>query len=193
MSGDSPSIDAYGREAFQALADQAAKANDIPTSIYSALVGIESAWNPYAVSSAGAIGLSQLMPGTAESLGVDAYDPAQNLNGGASYLSSLYKQFGNWRDALAAYNAGPGNLKAGYSYADKVLGQAGDEFSGPSNMPGDTGNPAIDNANGSTVVGDFILNALKSSGLVILGAILVILGVVLLVWKGGAEPAKIPV
>jgi hypothetical protein len=53
----------------------------------------------------------QLMPGTAAGLGVNPNDPAQNLAGGRAYLAQLYSQFGNWHDALAAYNWGPGNVQ----------------------------------------------------------------------------------
>lgn len=70
----------------------------------------ESAFNPSAVSSAGAIGVFQLMPATAAGLGVNPYDATQNINGGLSYLSSLISEFGNTSQALAAYNWGPGNV-----------------------------------------------------------------------------------
>jgi hypothetical protein len=119
----------YNQSKYGPLADQAATANGIPTDIFRSLVGKESNYNPYAVSSAGAIGLTQLMPATAARLGVNPYDPAANLNGGASYLKSLFDQFGNWADALSAYNAGPGNVSsaAGQSYASSVLaGTSGD-------------------------------------------------------------------
>lgn len=84
----------------------------IPSGLFERLVQKESAFNPKAVSPAGAIGLSQLMPGTAKSLGVDPTDPEQNLEGGARYLKAMYDQFGSWPLALAAYNAGPGRVKA---------------------------------------------------------------------------------
>lgn len=61
-------------------------------------------------SKAGAYGAMQLMPKTAVGLGVDIYDEEQNIKGGVKYLSQLYKQFGNWRDAIMAYNTGPTNL-----------------------------------------------------------------------------------
>ncbi|NNU80768.1 lytic transglycosylase domain-containing protein [Halovulum dunhuangense] len=85
----------------------AAMRHGIPVDLFMALVTQESGWNPRAVSHKGAIGLAQLMPGTARILGVDPHDPLQNLDGGARYLAEQYRKFGSWRLALAAYNAGP--------------------------------------------------------------------------------------
>ena len=94
-----------------ALTQAAASANLSPT-LLSALVWQESRWNPQAVSPKGAMGLAQLMPGTARDLGVNPADPVQNLTGGARYLRQLLDQFdGDVEKALAAYNAGPGRVR----------------------------------------------------------------------------------
>ena len=85
----------------------AAARHDIPETLFLRLIKQESNWNPKALSPKGAFGLTQLMPATARMMGVDRSDPEQNLDGGARYLSQQYQTFGNWRLALAAYNAGP--------------------------------------------------------------------------------------
>jgi hypothetical protein len=74
---------------------------------FRANIEIESAYRQSAISSAGAIGLGQLMPATARDLGVDPRDPTQNLDGSARYLAMMLQEFGTPRHALAAYNAGP--------------------------------------------------------------------------------------
>ena len=77
-----------------------------------AVIAAESAGNPRAVSPVGAIGLMQLMPGTAAALGVNPWSPRDNLRGGISYLASLLRDFdGNTRLALIAYNAGPSHAR----------------------------------------------------------------------------------
>lgn len=83
----------------------------IPSGLLGALVRAESGGNTRAQSGAGAIGLTQLMPGTAKSLGVNPHDPRQNLEGGAKYLSQQLKRFKSVPKALAAYNAGPGAVQ----------------------------------------------------------------------------------
>ena len=75
--------------------------------LYRANIEIESAYDPRAVSIAGAIGLGQLMPDTAAELGIDPRDWRQNLDGSARYLARMLAEFGDIRLALAAYNAGP--------------------------------------------------------------------------------------
>lgn len=75
--------------------------------LYRANIEVESAYRQDAISSAGAIGLGQLMPATAHDLGVDPRDTLQNLDGSARYLAMMLEAFGDPRLALAAYNAGP--------------------------------------------------------------------------------------
>lgn len=114
MGGDEGSVPVY-RGAYKGpLADAArvaARRHGVPEDLFLRLVKQESNWNPGAKSHKGAIGLAQLMPFTAEALGVDPHDPAQNLDGGARYLKAQYVKFGSWRLALAAYNAGPGAVE----------------------------------------------------------------------------------
>ena len=75
--------------------------------LFRANVAVESGFRQTAISPAGAIGLGQLMPETAADLGVDPYDPAENLDGSARYLLAQMERFGSAELALAAYNAGP--------------------------------------------------------------------------------------
>ena len=96
---------------FEALVAPGEERHGVPALLTFAVMQTESRFNPGATSWAGARGLIQLMPTTAAKLGVDASDPAQNLDGGARYLIQQYRKFGDWRLALAAYNAGPGAVE----------------------------------------------------------------------------------
>jgi soluble lytic murein transglycosylase-like protein len=91
------------------LADAAADKYGLPRQLVRSLIANESDFEPRAVSPKGAIGLMQLMPATAEALGADPHDPAQNVDAGTRYLRDLLEKYdgGLWH-ALAAYNAGPG-------------------------------------------------------------------------------------
>lgn len=106
-------VDPRGRHVrlYVSEAKRQARAFGIPEALFLALIQQESAWNRDALSPVGAIGLAQLMPGTARELGVDPHDPIQNIYGGAKYLRAQYDTFGTWRLALAAYNAGPGAVR----------------------------------------------------------------------------------
>ncbi|MDP5349953.1 MAG: lytic transglycosylase domain-containing protein [Paracoccaceae bacterium] len=96
---------------YLAMARDAARRHGVPEDLFLKLVQQESGFNPKARSHKGALGLAQLMPETARELRVDPLDPYQNLDGGARYLMQQYRTFGNWRLALAAYNAGPGAVQ----------------------------------------------------------------------------------
>jgi soluble lytic murein transglycosylase-like protein len=116
---------------LKAMIDKAATDQGIDPALLDSLVSVESSYNPSARSRVGAMGLTQLMPYTAASLGVgDPMDPQQNLDGGAKYLSQLLKQFQDPKLALAAYNAGPGavhraggipNYRETTDYVNKVM------------------------------------------------------------------------
>ncbi len=94
------------------LADAAAIRYGLPPTLIRSVMAAESAGQQKAISPKGAIGLMQLMPGTAKELGVDPHDPAQNVDGGARYLRDLLLKFdGRLWHALAAYNAGPGAVE----------------------------------------------------------------------------------
>ncbi|EFH79591.1 lytic transglycosylase domain-containing protein [Ktedonobacter racemifer] len=93
------------------VARQAAQDNGVRTDIYLNIIETESHFDPNAVSPAGAIGIAQLIPSTASDLGVDPHDPIASLKGGAKYLKQLLNHYGgNYQQAVAAYNAGPGTV-----------------------------------------------------------------------------------
>ena len=94
------------------LIEAAARKYKVDPKLVAAVAEVESNGNQEAVSSAGAIGVMQLMPDTAASLGVDPYNKQQNIEGGAKYLRQMLDTFGgDTKKAVAAYNAGPGAVK----------------------------------------------------------------------------------
>ncbi len=130
-----PANAANGASTYAPLIQQAAARYGLDPSLLYGLIEQESGFDPSATSSAGALGLTQLMPSTAASLGVaEPLNPTQSIEGGARYLSQLLHQFaGNTADALAAYNAGPGAVEQyggvppypeTQQYVTKVLGYA---------------------------------------------------------------------
>lgn len=114
--------------------DAASRETGVPSPLIHAVVQQESTGKQNALSITGAQGLMQLMPETAAALGVNPKNPEQNIFGGATYLKQMYDKFGSWDLALAAYNAGPGNVeKYGgippfaetQKYVPEVLNKAG--------------------------------------------------------------------
>lgn len=134
-AGSSSPVGSGPTSQYDPLIEQAAARYGIDPAVLHGLIQQESGFDPEAQSSAGAAGLTQLMPGTASSLGVaNPLNPAESIEGGARYLSQMMSQFGgNTEDALAAYNAGPGAVQQyggvppyaeTQSYVQKVLGYA---------------------------------------------------------------------
>jgi soluble lytic murein transglycosylase-like protein len=97
------------RAEYDELIDSAAKASNVRPDLVRAVIQVESGFDARARSSRGAMGLMQLMPATAASLGVqNPYNPEENIRGGTAYLRQLLDKYGNNEElALAAYNAGP--------------------------------------------------------------------------------------
>ncbi|HCK84706.1 MAG TPA: lytic transglycosylase domain-containing protein [Hyphomonadaceae bacterium] len=96
---------------FDAIVRRVASDHNLDPNLLHAILIVESAYRPDAVSAAGAQGLAQLMPGTARDLGVDdPFDPEQNVAGGGAYIASMLERYRDVRLALAAYNAGPGRV-----------------------------------------------------------------------------------
>jgi soluble lytic murein transglycosylase-like protein len=118
------------RAVLEQEAHRAARKHGISPNIFRALVRVESAWNPKAVSRVGARGLSQVMPANARRCGLktpeELWDPVKNLHCGAQILAEDLKTYGgDMRNALKSYNCGKINCPPAEQYAAKVLELAG--------------------------------------------------------------------
>jgi soluble lytic murein transglycosylase-like protein len=126
-----PTADAQPAPDPRRVVDAVANKYGLPKAFLHSVVAAESGYNPAAVSPKGAIGLMQLMPGTARELKADPHDVRQNVDAGAQYLTDLLRKYGNNSAlALAAYNAGPGAVdrysgippyRETQSYVDRVI------------------------------------------------------------------------
>jgi len=125
---------------YSDLFRRAGATHGVRPSVLAAVAKVESAFNPDAISPAGARGLMQFMPATAAAMGVDPFDPASAIDGAARYLSSNIRRFGSLELALAAYNAGPGAVAAAggippivetQNYVPAVMSLLGDHNEGP--------------------------------------------------------------
>jgi hypothetical protein len=163
-------------------------ATGIPYDVIAAQANDESAFNATARSSAGALGWLQFLPSTYDSYAAQAgvspgseFNPRSEAKVYELFMNDLLKQEkGNLRNALAAYNAGPGNLGAGYAYADKILGEAGQ---GGGSTIATTGLP-IPGLGGSLSISGILSNLfgdmrdiLERFGLILLGAALILVGI----------------
>jgi soluble lytic murein transglycosylase-like protein len=104
-----PRVQPLPKAELERIVQETAARHRVDPALVRAVIAAESGWKPDAVSRKGAQGLMQLVPGTAEQLGVsDTFDPAQNVDGGVKYLRILLERYnGDLDKALAAYNAGP--------------------------------------------------------------------------------------
>jgi soluble lytic murein transglycosylase-like protein len=126
-----PLLSAKKSAPFDAAINEHARRQGVAADLVRAVIQVESAFNPSAVSNKGAMGLMQLMPATAQELGVtNPFDPEQNIRGGVTYLKQLLNRYDQKVElALAAYNAGIGNVtkygtvppfKETRNYVDKI-------------------------------------------------------------------------
>ena len=182
----SAAYQSVGATDYESCFQAASEAYQVPVNLLKAVAKVESDFTPTAVSHCGAQGVMQLMPATARYLGVnDAFDPAQNIMGGAKYIRMMLDRFdGDVSKALAAYNAGPGAVdKCGgvpsyaQAYVNKVLGYAGSGVSVPAqtfaagtaaSLPSSAAGYGPDSGSGGLTVGELygqVEEAYHSSGL----------------------------
>lgn len=180
-----PLVDYY-KDKYSSAATAAAERAGVPPAILSAFVGQSSDWNPYSFSEGGNIGLGGLSAADSKSLGVNPWNPEQNLAGTAATLAEGYRKLGNWRDAIAA--------ESNSATADAVLTEAGPQYSAPdantaTSPTGENATNGVAPGESSSLVGDWLASLVKRFGFLILALGLVALGLWVMISKGGAGPA----
>lgn len=121
--GTAPPPETAFNSPYIADARRIAAENGIPPDLFLALISTESSWDPYAESPVGAVGLGQLMPGTAAEYGCyDRTDPISNMNASAKYFKHLHDVMGNWDYALAGYNGGEFSFDPAYGIPSWLRG-----------------------------------------------------------------------
>lgn len=174
---------------FRSWVRTAAAETGLPAAVVAAQINLESGFNTTATSHTGAQGIAQIEPGTWAGLGISGspYNPNAALKGYTKLMRELLHQYhGNVRDALAAYNAGSGNIAAGYGYADSILAAAGHSKGTTAAVPAA---PAAAGA-GTAASAPSALSGLESSlGAVGMAGVVVVLGgiavVAMALWAGG--------
>jgi hypothetical protein len=181
---------------YDPLIREMSQSTGIPYNVIAAQANTESGFSATARSSAGALGWLQFLPSTYDTYAAQAgvgsateFNPADEAKVYDVFMGSLLKQEkGNLRNALAAYNAGPGNIGAGYPYADKILGEAGQ--GGGSTIATTGFNPASLIGGGLSISGILgnvfgdLRDILERFGLMVLGGVLIIVGIHIL--SGGS-------
>lgn len=187
---------------YDPLVRQMSSDTGIPYDVVAAQAQAESNFNPTARSSAGALGWLQFLPSTYDTYAARAgvgpnseFNPADEAKVYSLFMQDLLKQeHGNLRNTLAAYNAGPGNIKAGLGYADSILNAAGQK--GSTNIkttgfpiPGIGSIPGIPSISISGILGNTLgdlRDVFERFGLILLGAALVLLGIHILATGGSS-------
>jgi|SRR5882724_1214398 len=188
---------------YRPLVQQMSNETGIPFDVVAAQASAESGFNAHAKSSAGALGWLQFLPSTYDTYAAQAgvskgteFNPSDEAKVYSVYMKSLLREEkGNLRNALAAYNAGPGNIQAGLGYADRILGTAGEKGGNVST----TGNPITGALGGLLGGGGISISGLLGNtlgdlrdvferlGLILFGAALILLGIHMLSTGGGGS------
>jgi len=182
---------------YQAVVLAASAAYGIPAAILAAQINAESSFNPNAVSPDGAIGISQFLPSTAKSVGLNPHDPIASITAQAKLMAYYKKQYGTWEKALYAYHDGPGKVDspgpAGIAYAKTILTASG-TASGSTDVP-DTGTDQTVSTdpltNTESLIGRFTDSAAWIRvGYYLLGVALVLAGVIFLMPKSAIPSVR---